>query len=99
MSGPTTEHFPELNDWKILQREGEYVLEDKSKDGTVSVFTDLIFHGGPGQTIELRVFSINALRENFEKAGFHKIEVLETNVPEFGLFYPEKWSLTWIVST
>ncbi|MBK7960893.1 MAG: methyltransferase domain-containing protein [Bdellovibrionales bacterium] len=98
LSGPTIEHFPDLYDWKIVKKGDGYILENRSKEGSLTVFTDLVFHGGPGQTIELRVFSKDQLKENFENAGFKKVVILDEDVPEYGLYYPEKWSLTWIVS-
>ncbi len=98
LSGPTREHFPDLFDWKIVKKGNDYLLENRSKEGKLTFYSDLVFHGGPGQTIELRVFSKDALKGNFEKAGFTKIVILEEDVPEFGIYHPEKWSLTWVVS-
>ena len=31
-------------------------------DGRIETFDDLVFHGGPGSTLEMRVFSEDALR-------------------------------------
>ncbi len=89
----TVEHFPELCDFKIIADNGTYRLENVTRSGEVQEFRDLIFHGGPGTTLEMRVFGEAALLQHLADAGFEAITVHRT--PDFahGIWWPEPWSL------
>lgn len=89
----TIEHFPELHDFTLASLQDKTVLVNRRRDGTIEVFEDLKFHGGPGSTIEMRLFSEKALRENLLAAGFSSVRVAFENVPEFGIEHAETWSL------
>jgi len=92
-SGQTSEHFPELHDFKIEQHDNRRVLRNKTLDGREQVFEDLVFHGGAGMTLQLREFSKDSLIECLEKAGFHSITI--HNEPDFehGVHWKHNWSL------
>lgn len=47
------EHYPDLYDYTI--KEGEHVLYNRTSSGKREKFRDLVFHGGPGSTLEMRV--------------------------------------------
>lgn len=68
--GPTLEHFPELFDYRIQAQGDSYVLINRTRSGVEQRFEDLIFHGGPGNTLELRLFSKAGLAEVLGDAGF-----------------------------
>lgn len=90
--GPETlEHFPELHDYSIIEENGNYRLRNVTTDGTVQEFHDLVFHGGPGSTLEMRVFSEAPLLEHLKGAGFETIKVY--GQPDFchGIWWPEPW--------
>ncbi len=57
----TVEHFPELNEFSIVERDGSFVLRNKTRTGVLQEFNDLVFHGGPRTTLEMRVFSLKLL--------------------------------------
>ncbi len=61
--GTTDEHFPDLFDFRIVEFGQDRVLVNRTRSGSYQVFDNLIFHGGPGFTLEMRVLSIpDALR-------------------------------------
>jgi hypothetical protein len=69
------------------------VLVNRRRDGSVEIFEDLVFHGGPGSTVEMRVFTEESLRDNLLGAGFSSVRIASENVPEFGVEHTETWSL------
>lgn len=89
----TVEHFPFLYEWEIVERGGRHVLINRRKDGTREEFDNLVFHGGPGTTVEMRLFSRAALLRELEAAGFSEIEVFDTPVLDYGIIHWHPWSL------
>jgi SAM-dependent methyltransferase len=89
----TLEHFPELHDYRLVQADGAWQLENRTADGRRQSFTDLIFHGGPGSTLEMRVFSRTALEREFAAAGFVDTRFVNDPYPLHGIVWPEPWSL------
>jgi SAM-dependent methyltransferase len=91
----TREHFPDLHDWHIESRtDGNYLLHNTTRDGRTQTFDDLIFHGGPGVTLEMRLFSRAAIERHFARAGFVDVQVHDTPTYRFGIVWPEPWSVT-----
>ena len=93
LGGKTREHFPELHDFTLASLGGKTVLVNRRRDGSIELFEDLVFHGGPGSTLEMRVFTEASLHENLLSVGFSSIRVASENVPEFGVEHVESWSL------
>ncbi|HKW80227.1 MAG TPA: class I SAM-dependent methyltransferase [Casimicrobiaceae bacterium] len=93
LDADTVEHFPELHDWRLVETEGRWRLENRTTDGRDQVFTDLVFHGGPGTTLEMRLFSRAGLEREFAAAGFARMRVADQACPEFGIVWPEPWSV------
>ena len=90
----TLEHFPDLNEFTIQVDEyGKYTLKNITRTGEIQVSDQLVFHGGEGFTLEMRLFSKKSLSREFERAGFHKITFYEEPFPGFGICQEEKWSL------
>lgn len=90
--GLTTEHYPELYRYEIVQDGSEYVLKNTTRDGREQVFRNLLFHGGEGKTLELRLFSEVSLREEFQRAGFSKITIYRDPDFEHGVYWNPDWS-------
>jgi SAM-dependent methyltransferase len=61
----TVEHFPDLHDYRLVEADGGWRLENRTADGREQTFTDLVFHGGPGSTLEMRLFSRAGLEREF----------------------------------
>jgi SAM-dependent methyltransferase len=90
--GQTREHFPDLYDWQIVDLRGGQVLVNRTVKGEVQTFVDLCFHGGPGEVLEMRLYSQADLRAHFQKAGFRETEFAEVYPsPEYGIIC-EPWS-------
>jgi SAM-dependent methyltransferase len=89
----TDEHFPELNQYDIAHLGDQPVLVNRTKDGSIQVFEDLVFHGGSGATLEMRVFSAPELLDRLHDAGFEEVHPFDTEVPEHGIVWniPNSW--------
>jgi len=92
-TGDTVEHFPDLHQFRIDKRAGKKVLVNTTRTGKVQEFDDLVFHGGDGDTLEMRVFSESGVLRELESAGFTSIHIHREPCPELGIFWPEPWSL------
>ncbi len=93
MHGETVEHFPELHQYAIEDRRGTHVLVNRTADGRHQEFSDLVFHGGPGNTLEMRVFSETGLRRELEGAGFTQVEFHREPCFRWGIHWEEPWSV------
>jgi SAM-dependent methyltransferase len=89
----TREHYPELYDYRVVESSGQWRLENRTADGRTQIYTDLVFHGGPGSTLEMRLFSRSGLIREFTEAGFAGVRIAEEPQPEFGIVWPEPWSI------
>jgi len=87
------EHFPQLHDFGIARLRDRLVLVNRTASGELQVFDDLVFHGGHGDTLELRVFSEATLRNMVLNAGFRAIEVYAAEYLPFGIARHQTWSL------
>jgi SAM-dependent methyltransferase len=89
----TLEHFPDLNRFEIVKIDDDFVMVNKKTDGTYELHTKLVFHGGPGTTLEMRVFSRNAVLKHLQAAGFKNFEVMDQPYLEMGIIHNHPWSL------
>ena len=92
-AGETREHFPELHRYHVMNRNGKKVLVNVTDEGKVQEFDQLVFHGGEGETLEMRVFSESGVLEELERAGFVDIRVHREPYPQFGILWSQPWSL------
>jgi SAM-dependent methyltransferase len=91
--GDTREHFPDLFDWSLDESDGTWTLRNRTRDGRDQRFTDLVFHGGPGSTLEMRLFSRDSLMREFKAAGFSRVRIAAEPWLPFGIHWPEPWSV------
>jgi SAM-dependent methyltransferase len=90
----TNEHFPELYQYKVIEREGHTpMLKNTTREGSVQMFDNLVFHGGEGATLEMRVFSKTGLMEELERSGFGSVKFYSEPNWEFGIYWPNQFSL------
>lgn len=89
----TTEHFPDLNRYEIVKIDDDYVMVNRKKDGSYELHTKLAFHGGPGTTLEMRVYSRQAVLRHLQDAGFVDVTVMEDPYLEAGIIHKHLWSL------
>jgi len=83
----TREHFGRLHRYKIVEIDGAYVLVNRLPSGVFELYQDLVFHGGPGQTLEMRFFSQSDLIHRLHQAGFVHVQFLSEDVPEYGIYH------------
>jgi SAM-dependent methyltransferase len=89
----TDEHFPRLHNYRIVSFDDDFVLVNRTVEGRYELHRDLVFHGGPGETLEMRVFCESELQTHFARAGFTDVRICAANVPEFGVIHKHPWSL------
>lgn len=92
-AGDTREHFPNLYDFRIIQKEGRRELHNTTRDGKHEVFDNLIFHGGEGMTLEMRMFSESDLLRRLSVAGFSSSKIYADHVREYGIIWPMDWAV------
>jgi SAM-dependent methyltransferase len=93
LASETIEHFPELHSWRLERQEGRYRVVNTTRDGRLQAFDDPVFHGGPGTTLEMRVFCRSALLRHFADAGFARTRIADEPFAPFGIVWPEPWSV------
>jgi SAM-dependent methyltransferase len=89
----TIERFPELHEYAVVNLAGSAVLINRSADGKLQILDDLIFHGGVGATLEMRLFSQRDLKRELLDAGFREVLFQTEPVPRFGISFEGEWSL------
>jgi SAM-dependent methyltransferase len=87
IDGPTTEHFPASRAAGLTEIDGRLVQVNRNEDGSYVVFDQLTFHGGEGETLEMRLFSESDLREKLAAAGLINVEFEVHGNPAFGVVY------------
>jgi len=94
----TIEHFPELHEWSVVKHGDGFRLNNITRHGEHQVFDNLVFHGGEGATLEMRVFALAHLRRLAAEAGFRDFHILDRDIPFFGIYNQQKlWSLPLIL--
>lgn len=92
-SGETIEHFPDLHDFRLDTSGPTPRLINRTLSGETQTFEDLVFHGGSGLTLEMRVFSEPSLREVIEAAGFGSPVIYDEPILRFGVYWVELQSV------
>ena len=90
---PTQEHFPNLFKYEIIEADGKFTLKNTTRSGEVEHFDNLVFHGGPGTTLEMRVFSEWSLLAELEQAGFQEVTIYSDSDLPHGIYWKNKWSV------
>lgn len=90
--GRTVEHFPHLCHWTLTQIEEEYFLVNKTREGKLELFDNLIFHGGAGHTLEMRLFSQPDLNRHLQLAGLEAQWATEPYM-KYGIAFAKPWSI------
>lgn len=93
LEATTSEHFAGLHDFGFAQLSDRTLLVNRTSQGEVRVFDDLIFHCGGGSTLEMREFSEAGLRSLLATAGFTEVRIDGEDHPESGIVRRYSWSL------
>lgn len=91
--GETVEHFPNLHQFDIREIDGKRVLHNVTRDGQHETFENLVFHGGDGMTLEMRMFSESDLLRNLKDAGYRSTRIYTDRVEEYGILWPMDWAV------
>ena len=81
------EHFPELAAYAVTPVGDEWRLAGTQVDGDPYESTDLVFHGGPGSTLEMRIFGRDDLARTLTDAGFVNVVERRVERPELGIVW------------
>lgn len=96
-SARTVEHFPNLYQFTIEEREGRKILVNTTRAGETETFGDIVFHGGEGFALEMRLFAESSLVDEFRSAGFGEVDFVREPDFEFGVYWKEPWSKPLVV--
>lgn len=88
----TVEHFADLHRYKLTSGRTPRLI-NTTRTGQEQVFDNLVFHGGRGSTLEMRVFSKDGLLREFARAGFRDVRVHDEIDFEHGIYWWDGWSL------
>lgn len=91
--GETLEHYPDLFHYQIEGNGAHRIVINTTREGKLQKFTNPVFHGGDGATLEMRIFSLPNLIELLSSAGFIDIRVHSDDDPRFGIIWEHPWSL------
>jgi len=89
----TVEHFPDLHEFDIVEIDGTRRLHNQTRDGRLQTFDRLVFHGGDGATLEMRLFSRAAIERELRDAGFTRVRFADEACARFGIVWPYPWSV------
>ena len=89
----TVEHFPCLHEYGLVKAGSRLALVNRTRGGEWQVFDRLVFHGGEGTTLEMRVFGEADLRRELAEAGFVSVDFAIDDYAPFGIVHRESWSL------
>jgi SAM-dependent methyltransferase len=94
----TIEHFPQLNEFSITDVGGRSVLVNRTAEGQLQIFENLVFHvGTAAPSLEMREFSERGLRQLLTGAGFNSIRWHTDEFPPYGIVWHEPWSLPFAI--
>jgi SAM-dependent methyltransferase len=88
----TDEHYPDLHQYSIVELAGEHVLINRKRDKSLEIHGNLVFHGGIGATLEMRLFAQKDLERKLRAAGFSDVVLNGDPVERFGIVFEGLWS-------
>lgn len=88
------EWYPNLHDFAVELERDQYVLRNKTKDGREEEFRDLVFHGGPGSTLEMRLFSKASVARELAAAGMVDVKFHQAPDWKHGVYWRSRCSVT-----
>ena len=92
--GEHEEFYPDLHEYRFVRTDGKTFLYNRTKDGTEQIYDNLVFHGGDGFTLFMRMFSESSLIRMLEANGFDGgIKIYRENDPVHGVVWPISWCL------
>ncbi len=93
-NGEHEEFYPDLHEYRLISTGSKTFLYNRTKAGTEQIYDNLVFHGGDGFTLFMRMFSESSLIKMLEANGFDGgIKIYRENDPEHGVVWPISWCL------
>ena len=89
----TIEHFPNVHRSAVVDVGGQAVMLNRTAEGGLEVFENLVFHLGATPSLEMREYSELGLRELLSGAGFDEIRWHGGEYLPYGIVWNEQWSL------
>lgn len=93
LDAETVEHFPNLFDYSIVERGNKRVLYNRTSAGATEEFDQLVFHGGEGDTLEMRLFARVDLERHLTAAGFGQVQFHPEPNWRHGIYWSQPWSI------
>jgi len=87
------EHFPDLYEYGTAHLGGATVLVNRTREGVLQIYENLVFHLGSGAALEMRVVNEKDLMMMLASAGFYEIHLHGENYEPYGVRHAENWSL------
>lgn len=84
----TLEHFSDLHQFAFLDFQGTRILVNRAPDGRLAAYDNLVFHGGEGATLEMRLFCEADVLARLARAGFADITVHDRPDLASGYYWP-----------
>jgi hypothetical protein len=83
------EHYPSLYKYEIKNIDGIYKLFNITIEGKEEIYENLCFHGGPGSTLEMRLYSRDSIMQYLKNAGFDEIIFYDItdDMNKYGIFW------------
>jgi len=91
LEGTTDEHFPDLFKFEITGEGEDRVLVNRTRDGVVQRFDQLVFHGGEGATLEMRMLSLPDVLAALADVGFCDARLLDDPDLPHGVLWHGPW--------
>lgn len=83
----TIEHFPPLTSYEFSEVDGRYILRGTTDTGETHRAANLVFHGGRGAVLEMRLFARSDILRMLQDNGFTDIRFLDHDLPEWGVIW------------
>lgn len=97
-AGDTDEYYPDLHDFQFITTKEKTFLYNRTVDGVEQIFDNLVFHGGGGFTLEMRMFSESGLLKILEDNGFAGgTRIYRDNDEKYGIVWPISWAVPVVV--
>ena len=94
----TIEHYPDLHDYETVKTKKGWAVLNKTVAGEWQVFDSPVFHGGPGEVLEMRIYSEQDLVGLFEEAGFVDVKIYSETEMSIGYFWRESIGSAYVMS-
>lgn len=84
--GNSIEHYPWMRSYNVhFSKSGEVILIGIDADGNKRIIKDPIFHGGPGNTLEMRRINVYVLIDALRDVGFQDFDLRDMSVVSAGI--------------